>query len=234
LLRIAVLASGRGTNLQALVDASERGELDAEIVLVISDRPKAAALERAARHGIRAAVVRPRDFVDRTAHDMEMKRLLDEAGAELVCLAGYMRLLSTEFVDAYLGRMMNIHPALLPAFPGMEVQQAALEYGVKVSGCTVHFADHGMDTGPIIVQRAVPVLEDDTAETLAARILVEEHKAYVEAVNLFAAGRLRIEGRRVRILPLPRSQSEPDPQSGSQSGRQSEPEPQSKSQSGGR
>jgi phosphoribosylglycinamide formyltransferase-1 len=201
MLKIAVLASGRGTNLQALIDASERGELAARVVLVISDRPGAAALDRAGRHGIPAAVVRPRDFPDRTAHDVEMKRLLDCAGAELVCLAGYMRLLSAEFIDAYYGRLMNIHPALLPAFPGMDVQRAALDYGVKVSGCTVHFVDRGTDTGPIICQRAVPVLETDTPESLADRILAEEHKAYVEAVNLYAAGRLRIEGRRARVLP---------------------------------
>lgn len=200
-LSIGVLASGRGTNLQALIDASERGELNSRVALVISDRPKAQALERARRHGIPAAVVRLRDFRNRAAHDMEMKRLLDAAGAKLICLAGYMLLLSPAFVEAYAGRIINIHPALLPAFPGTDVQRAAMEYGVKVSGCTVHFVDQGMDTGPIIVQRAVPVLEDDTPETLAARILAEEHKAYVEAVNLFAAGRLRIEGRRVRVLP---------------------------------
>ncbi|MDP2871626.1 MAG: phosphoribosylglycinamide formyltransferase [Bacillota bacterium] len=205
MLNIAVLVSGRGTNLQAIIDAVavEGGELAgvARVVLVVSDRPKALALERARACGIPTAVVRKKDFPERTEHDRQVMAQLAAAGAELVCLAGYMRLLSPEFIQAYEGRMINVHPALLPAFPGLDVQRAALEYGVKVAGCTVHFVTLEMDSGPIIVQRAVAVAEDDTPETLAARILEQEHQAYVEAIALYAAGRLRIEGRRVRVLP---------------------------------
>jgi phosphoribosylglycinamide formyltransferase-1 len=203
MLKIAVLASGRGTNLQAIIDATERGPLVgvARVVLVVSDRPAAMALERAWRHGIAVAVVRKKDFPERADHDRQVLALLEAAGTELVCLAGYLRLFSPVFIDAWQGRMINVHPSLLPAFAGLEVQRAALEYGVKVAGCTVHFVTQEMDTGPIIVQRAVPVLEDDTPETLAARILEQEHPAFVEAIGLYAAGRLRVEGRRVRILP---------------------------------
>lgn len=203
MLKIAVLASGRGTNLQAIIDATERGRLAgaARVVLVVSDRPAAMALERARAHGIPTAVVRKKDFPERADHDRQVMRLLGAAGVELVCLAGYMRLLSEEFIQAYEGRMINVHPSLLPAFPGLDVQRAALEYGVKIAGCTVHFVTLEMDSGPIIAQRAVVVAEDDTVETLAARILEQEHPAYVEAIALYAAGRLRIEGRRVRVLP---------------------------------
>jgi len=201
MLRIAVLASGRGTNLQAIIDAVAGGELTglAAVALVISDRPKALALERARAHGIPTLVLRPRDYASRADHDAAVAAAIDAAGTDLICLAGYMRLFEPAFIQRYAGRMINVHPALLPAFPGLDVQAKALEHGVKISGCTVHFVDEGTDTGPIIVQRAVPVLEDDTAETLAARILTQEHLAYIEAIRLIAQGRVRIEGRRVRI-----------------------------------
>jgi phosphoribosylglycinamide formyltransferase-1 len=202
-LKLAVLVSGRGSNLQAMIDAIERGQLPARIALVISDRRDAMALERARAHGVPTAVVPRKGFPDRLTHDQHIMALIAKSGAELVCLAGYMRLLSPEFVAAYRGRLVNIHPALLPSFPGLDVQRRALEYGVKVSGCTVHFVDQDMDTGPIIVQHAVAVLETDTTEDLAARVLEQEHLAYVEAIKLFAEGRLLIEGRRVRVLPAP-------------------------------
>lgn len=201
-LRLAVLASGRGTNLQAIIDAcAPGGPLDgvAEVAVVISDRRSAMALERARQHGIATVVLRPRDFPDRSAHDHAVACALEQHGARLICLAGYMRLFQPAFIRAHAGRIINVHPALLPAFPGLDVQRQALEHGVKVTGCTVHFVDEGTDTGPIIIQRSVAVAEDDTVETLSSRILAEEHLAYIEAIRLYAAGRLVIEGRRVRV-----------------------------------
>lgn len=205
-IRIAVLVSGhsRGSNMQALIDACRRGEIDGQVARVIGTRRDAPALQRAAEQGIATSVISPRHLTD----DEYAQRLLDEldeARIDLVCLAGYMRLLPTAVVQAYAGKIMNIHPALLPLFGGKgmygeHVHRAVLESGMKVSGCTVHFVDENYDTGPIIVQRCVPVMEDDTWETLAARVLPNEHQAYVQAVKLFAQGRLRIEGRRVRIL----------------------------------
>jgi len=198
-----VLASGRGTNLQAILDACDRGELPARVVLVLSDRASAMALERARAAGVVAEHVSPKAFPDRESFDREISRRLEAAGVELVCLAGFMRLLSPWFVQRWRHRVMNIHPSLLPAFPGKEAQRQAVEYGVRISGCTVHFVDEGMDSGPIILQAAVPVEPDDTPETLAARILPHEHRLYVEAIRLFCEGRLVVEGRRVRILPQP-------------------------------
>ena len=203
MLRLAVLASGRGTNLQAIIDACGSGALRglAEIATVVSDRRSALALERAAAHGIRTIVLRPKDFPDRPAHDEAVAAELVGSGVDLICLAGYLRLFGATFIARHFGKIINVHPALLPAFPGLDVQRQALEYGVKVSGCTVHFVDEGTDTGPIIVQRTVPVLETDTVEALAARILEQEHVAYIEAIRLIAQDRVRIDGRRVRILP---------------------------------
>ena len=198
-----MLASGRGTNLQAILDACDRGELPARVVLVLSDRASAMALERARAAGVVAEHVSPKAFPDRESFDREISRRLEAAGVELVCLAGFMRLLSPWFVQRWRHRVMNIHPSLLPAFPGKEAQRQAVEYGVRISGCTVHFVDEGMDSGPIILQAAVPVEPDDTPETLAARILPHEHRLYVEAIRLFCEGRLVVEGRRVRILPQP-------------------------------
>lgn len=200
-LRIAVIASGGGTNLQALIDHAAKGTLGAEIVLVLSNNPQAGALERARRASIPTRCIDHRQFNDREAFDQAVVAALREAGVELVALAGFMRILTPVFIDAFPGRIMNIHPALLPAFPGLHVQRKALEYGARFAGCTVHFVDGGVDTGPIIIQAVVPIHDDDTEESLAARILVQEHRIYPEAVRLFAAGRLQVEEHRVRILP---------------------------------
>jgi len=198
-LALGVLASGRGSNLQALLDACETGGFPARVRLVVSDVATAHALERARRRGVEARHVDPKGFPSREAFDRAVMEILREAGVDLVCLAGFMRLLGKAFVAAWPHRIMNIHPALLPAFPGLHVQRKAVEYGVKISGCTVHFVDEGTDTGPIIVQAAVPVLDDDTEESLAARILREEHRIYPQAIRLFAEGRLEVRGRRVMV-----------------------------------
>ncbi|MEW6045638.1 MAG: phosphoribosylglycinamide formyltransferase [Bacillota bacterium] len=202
-LRLGVLASGRGTNLQAILDACRRGELPARVVLVLSDRPNAPALERARLAGVPAEHVSPRHFPDREAFDLHVAGRLEAAGVELVCLAGFMRILSPAFVERFRHRILNVHPSLLPAFPGKEAQRQALEYGVKVAGCTVHLVDEGVDSGPIVLQAAVAVHEDDTEESLSARILEHEHRLYVEVIRLFAERRLALDGRRVRILPPP-------------------------------
>jgi phosphoribosylglycinamide formyltransferase 1 len=199
-VRVGVLASGRGSNLQALVDASARGDFPAEVVVAISDREHAAALERARSAGIEALFVNPKDFADREAFDLALVRELTARRVDLACNAGFMRILSPAYVRAFAGRAMNIHPSLLPAFPGLHAPRQALAYGAKVAGATVHFVDDGpVDTGPIIMQASVPVHPDDTEESLSARILVEEHRLYPEAVRLFAEGRLTVVGRRVVI-----------------------------------
>ena len=200
-LRVGVLASGRGSNLQAILDAARREDFPAGVAVVVSDRERAAALERAARAGVPAVFLNPKDFADRGAYDGALERLLREHGVELVCLAGFMRILTPAFVRAFAGRILNIHPALLPAFPGLNAQRQALEHGVRVAGATVHFVDEGVDTGPIVLQASVPVHPDDTEESVSARILVEEHRLYPEAVRLFALGRLTLVGRRVRVEP---------------------------------
>ncbi|MBU1671092.1 MAG: phosphoribosylglycinamide formyltransferase [Actinobacteria bacterium] len=199
-LKIAVLASGSGTNLEAIAGAIDRGEVPAQIVLVLSDNPDAYALERARGRGIPTKVVLPADYPDRPAFDAAIVESLKEAGVGLVVLAGYMKLVGPAFVEAFRGRIMNIHPALLPGFPGEHGVEDALAHGVKVSGVTVHFVDDGLDTGPIIVQAAVPVQEEDDKESLHNRIHEQEYRVYPEAIKLFAEGRLRIEGRRVRIV----------------------------------
>lgn len=199
-LRIAVLASGRGSNLQAIIDAIEAGRLDASLTVVVSDRADAQALERARKHGSAAVFVDPKKYPDREAFDRAVLALLAGHRVELVCLAGFMRILTPTFVAAYRNRIMNIHPALLPAFPGLHAQRQALEYGAKVSGATLHFVDEGVDTGPVILQAAVPVREEDTEEALAARILEQEHRIYPGAIQLFAEGRLVLRGRQVMIL----------------------------------
>ena len=202
-LRVAVLASGRGSNLQALIDAIEAGQVQARIVAVISNKKEAVALERARKHGIKDLFVDPKPFAgrpdSREAYDRSLLEVLQQHEAELVLLAGYMKIITTVLVNAYANRMMNIHPSLLPAFPGLEVQKKAIDWGCKLAGCTVHFVTEGVDEGPIIIQAAVPILDADTPETLAARILVQEHKIYPRAVQLFAEGRLRVDGRRVFI-----------------------------------
>jgi phosphoribosylglycinamide formyltransferase-1 len=200
MLKIGVLVSGRGSNLQAIIDAIEAKKIKAEIAVVISNVPGVAALDRAKKHGIKAAAVNDKEFNDKSSYEKEIIAELEKNNVGLVCLAGYMKLISPEFVRHFKGKMMNIHPALLPAFPGLHVQRKALEHGVKVSGCTVHFVDESCDTGPIIIQAAVPVLDDDTEETLSARILEQEHRIYPEAIRLFSEGKLKIEGRRVKII----------------------------------
>jgi len=201
-LKLGVLISGSGTNLQAIIDAIARRELNAEIRLVISNRADAYGLERARQAGIRTMVIDHRRFPSREAFDSQLVAELNSAGVELVALAGFMRLLSSVMLQAFPNRIMNIHPALLPAFPGLHVQQAAVEYGVRFSGCTVFFVTEGVDDGPIIIQAAVPVYPDDTGEELAARILAQEHRIYPRAIALFEQGRLEVSGRRVLVKGL--------------------------------
>lgn len=197
--RIAVLASGEGTNLQAILEAADRGEISGEVALVASDRERAPALERARRHGVRALYLDPRACGSREEYDRALAAVLQESRIELVALAGFMRLLSPHLVQAFPMRIMNIHPSLLPSFRGMIGAQQALDYGVKVTGCTVHFVDEGLDTGPIILQEAVPVLQGDNVETLQARIHALEHRLYPRAIELFCLDKLRVEGRRCFI-----------------------------------
>ena len=193
---LGVLVSGRGSNLQAIIDAIGAGRLDARIGLVVSNRPGAQGLDRAGRAGIETLVVDHRSFPSREAFDLTVVRELKQRGVGLVCLAGFMRLLSPAFVQAFPNAILNIHPALLPAFPGLEAQHQAWEHGVKISGATVHLVTNELDAGPIVLQAAVPVLDDDTAESLAARILAEEHRIYPEAIRIVLEGRWRLEGRR--------------------------------------
>jgi phosphoribosylglycinamide formyltransferase 1 len=194
--RLGILLSGRGSNFAAIAQNIERGRLNAEIAAVISNRAEARGIEIARERGL-PAVVLPSKGVEREEYDRRVVAELQSRGVELVCLAGFMRLLTAEFCRAFPLRALNIHPSLLPAFPGMDAQKQALEHGVKISGCSVHFVDEELDAGPIILQAAVPVLDDDTEQTLAARILLEEHRIYSEAIGIVLSGRWRIEGRRV-------------------------------------
>jgi len=196
--KVGVLVSGRGSNLQALIDAARRGELGGEVAVVVSNVETAPGLARARQAGI-PAVFRDHRGKKREAYDAEIVEILRGHQVELVCLAGFMRLLSRVFVRAFPGRIVNIHPALLPAFPGLEAQRQAFEHGVKVSGATVHLVDEGLDSGPIVAQEAVSVLSSDTEETLATRILGAEHRLYPRAVRLLLEGRCRVEGRRVIV-----------------------------------
>lgn len=201
---IAVLVSGGGTNLQAIIDACDRGEVPCRVALVISNKEDAYGLVRAKKHGIPTEIVRHRDFPTRETFDARLVEVIRGSEAELVCLAGFMRILTPVFVRAFPNRILNIHPALLPSFPGTHAQKQALEYGVRFSGCTVHILDEGVDTGPIVVQAVVPVFDDDTEESLGARILSQEHRIYPMAIRLFFQGRLHVEGRRVKIEGEPR------------------------------
>jgi phosphoribosylglycinamide formyltransferase-1 len=194
---IAVLVSGSGSNLQAIIDSSEAGEIPAKVGVVLSNKADAYGLVRARNHGIPAEAVDHRSFESREAFDSRVVEVIRSYGAELVCLAGFMRVVTPVFLRAFPGRILNIHPALLPSFPGTHGPMQALRYGVRFSGCTVHFLDEGVDTGPIIAQAVVPVYEDDTEDTLAARILAEEHRLYPMAIRLFLEGKLEISGRRV-------------------------------------
>ncbi len=195
--RIGVLLSGRGSNFEALAESIAAGRIpNAEIAIVISNREGAPGVQRAEARGIKTRVI-PSKGLEREAYDRQVAAVLDDYTVDLICLAGYMRLLSPYFVEKYPNRILNIHPSLLPAFPGLESQRQALEYGVKLAGCSVHFVDENLDAGPIILQAAVPVKDDDTEETLSGRILKEEHRIYSEAVRIVLEGRYKIVGRRV-------------------------------------
>jgi len=198
--RIAVLASGQGTNLEAILKAVEKEQITGRVTVVISDNEKAPALERAARRNVKALFMDPKEHENRRAYDRAVVDVLKEEKVDLVVLAGFMRLLSPLFMQAFPMQVMNIHPSLLPAFPGLEGVEQALEHGVKVSGCTVHFVDEGLDTGPIILQEAVPVIQEDTVETLHQRIHASEYRLYPTAIDLFCRDKLRVEGRRCLIV----------------------------------
>ena len=199
LLNIGVLVSGSGSNLQSIIDNIENKSLPAEIKAVISNRPDAYAITRAKKHGLPWNILEHDNFQNREEFDQKLIRILKTSNVELVVLAGFMRLLTPVFLNAFPQRIVNIHPALLPSFPGIHAQKKALDYGVKFSGCTVHFIDEGIDSGPIIIQSVVPVHDDDTEDTLAARILQEEHRIYPLAIKYYAEGRIDIQGRKVRI-----------------------------------
>lgn len=201
MINIAVFISGRGSNFLALLKNIEKGVLkNCQIAVVFSNNPNAKGLEYAAEAGIKTIVIPSKNRSDRVEYDKEIINALSEYNIDLICLAGYMRIVTEELVEAYKNKIINIHPALLPSFPGLHAQKQALDYGVKVSGCTVHFVDGGMDTGPVILQKTVPVYDNDTEDTLSARILEQEHTAYSEALSLYAAGRLKVSGRKVEIL----------------------------------
>ncbi|HEU5181315.1 MAG TPA: phosphoribosylglycinamide formyltransferase [Candidatus Polarisedimenticolia bacterium] len=199
--RIGILISGRGSNMEAIVRAAESGRIGALVAVVLSNRSDAEGLRKAQEHGIETVVVDSRSDASRDEHDRRMVAALEERRVDLVCLAGYMKVLTPVFLKAFAGRILNVHPSLLPAFPGLDAQRQALEHGVRLAGATVHLVDSGVDTGPIVLQAAVPVEPEDTPASLSERILKEEHRIYPEAVRLFFEDRLRVEGRRVRILP---------------------------------
>lgn len=198
LLKLGVLISGSGSNLQSIIDHIEKGKLKAVIKVVISNNPDAFGLQRAKKHNLPAVVLKQKDFKTREDFDEHLISILRQNHVDLVVMAGFMRIISGAILKAFPDKIMNIHPALLPSFPGLHAQKQAFDYGVKVSGCTVHFVDEGVDTGPIIIQGVVPVYDDDTDETLAQRILKEEHRIYPQAIQLYAEGRLTIEGRKVK------------------------------------
>jgi phosphoribosylglycinamide formyltransferase-1 len=199
LLSIGVLASGRGSNFQSIIDAIEARQLKANIVLLITDSPNAYAIERAKKHGIEYLTMVTKQYGSRDDYFAAVAAELRIREVGLVVLAGFMRIVGKPLIDAFRDRIMNIHPALLPSFPGLHVQKQACDYGVKISGCTVHFVDEGIDTGPIIIQAAVPVSFDDTEETLSERVLKQEHRIFPEAIRLFSEGRLEVVGRKVKI-----------------------------------
>jgi phosphoribosylglycinamide formyltransferase-1 len=206
-LKLGVLISGSGSNLQSIIDHIENGSLNAVIKIVISNNSDAYGITRAKKHGLPVLVFKHEDFKNREDFDLELIKTLQNNHVQLVVLAGFMRILTTAFLRAFPQRIINIHPALLPAFPGTHVQKQALEYGVKFSGCTVHFVDEGVDTGPIIIQSVLPVHDDDTEETLAARILKEEHRIYPQAIQFYADGKIEIDGRKVKIKSTSKTSS---------------------------
>lgn len=199
MLTLGVLASGSGSNFQSIVDNIDSGYLAAKVAVLITDNPSAYAIERAKKHKIEHIVIKPKDFSDRASYNLRIAEELKKRKVELVILAGFMRVVDKSLIDQYPNRIMNIHPALLPSFPGLHGQKQAADYGVKISGCTVHFVDKGMDTGPIIVQAAVPAYHDDTEESLGKRILKQEHRIFPYAIKLYSEGRLKVEGRKVII-----------------------------------
>ncbi|MBI5675134.1 MAG: phosphoribosylglycinamide formyltransferase [Nitrospirae bacterium] len=199
MLTVGVLASGRGSNFQSIIDNIKSGYINAKIAVLITDNPKAYAIERARNNNIETLVLIPKNFPDRDSYYRHLADELKKRGVELVILAGFMRVVGKPLIDAFREKIMNIHPALLPSFPGLHGQRQALDYGVKIAGCTVHFVDEGVDTGPIIIQSAVPAYEDDTEDTLSERILKEEHGIFPLAVKLFAEGRIKVKGRKVFI-----------------------------------
>jgi phosphoribosylglycinamide formyltransferase-1 len=199
--RIAVLISGRGSNLQSIIDAVASRRLDATIAVVISNRTQAVGLQRARAAGLEAICLGPQDYADRDAHDRAVLDVLSDRRVDLICLAGYMRLIGASLIEAFPGRILNVHPSLLPAFPGLDAQRQALDHGVRVAGATVHIVTSEPDAGPIILQAAVPVLDDDTVESLSARILVEEHRIYPEAIRIVLKGAWSLAGRRFIRLP---------------------------------
>ncbi len=198
--RIAVLASGRGTNLEAILEAVESRHIAGEVAVAISDQEKALALQRAENRGVKALFMNPKDYGGREQYDRAIVEQLKEDQVDLVVLAGFMRLLTAYFIQAYPLAIMNIHPSLLPAFPGLDGVEQALNYGVKITGCTVHFVDEGLDTGPVILQEAVPIIQEDTVETLHQRIHASEHRLYPTAIDLFCKEKLKAEGRRCMII----------------------------------
>lgn len=200
MLKIGVLASGRGSNFQSIIESIESGFIKAKVAVLITDNPEAYAIERAKNHNIEALIIKPRDFPDKNSYYSHIAEELKKRGVELIILAGFMRVVGKPLIEKYPSRIMNIHPALLPSFPGLHGQKQAVDYGVKISGCTVHFVDEGVDTGPIIIQAAVTAYEDDTEDTLSERILKQEHKIFPLAIKLFAEGRIKVEGRKVIIL----------------------------------
>lgn len=197
MLILSVLASGRGSNFQAIIDSIESGFLNAKIALLITDNPDSYSLERAKKHSIETLVLRPKDFAGKDDYYSHIAGELKKRNVELVILAGFMRVIGKSLIDQYRNKIMNIHPALLPSFSGLHGQKQAADYGVKISGCTVHFVDEGMDTGPIIIQAAVPAYHDDTEESLGERILRQEHKIFPYAIKLYSEGRISLEGRKV-------------------------------------
>jgi len=199
MLKLGVLASGRGSNFQSIIDSIESGVLKADIAVLICDNSDAYALERAKKHKIETLVLKTKDFADKNAYYSHIAGELKKRDVELVILAGFMRVIGKPLIDQYRNKIMNIHPALLPSFPGLHGQKQAVDYGVKISGCTVHFVDEGMDTGPIIIQAAVPSYHDDTEDTLSGRILNQEHKIFPYAIKLYSEGRISVEGRKVII-----------------------------------
>ncbi len=205
MVSLGVLVSGSGSNLQAIIDNIEAGRVSAQIKIIISNVLGVFALERAQKHGIPSLVVSHKEFKKREDYDQKLVEVLRAHGVELVVLAGFMRVVTSVLLRAFPMRVMNIHPALLPSFPGTHVWQAEVDYGVKFAGCTVHFVDEGTDTGPVIIQAVVPVYDDDTADTLNARILKQEHKVYSQAIQLYAEGRLEIKGRRVLTKDFPKA-----------------------------